>query len=72
MRLVIRLVVEMRHPMALYERDHIYPEPRIPSEHLQSPLSVTERLIRFFLLTGFLVVVGIEGWLLFQALQIMP
>ena len=45
------------------------PEEVVPTAEL-STINLGERLIRIVLVTGFVIVIAIEIWLLFEALQL--
>ncbi len=54
--------------MITTDRDHLFTELELPPEHFQPAQSRFERWVRNALLTGFFVVLLLEGWLLAQAL----
>lgn len=55
--------------MATYEQDSLLTERQLSADMFDPPLSLGERLIRAFLLAGFVVVLAVEAWLLWQAWQ---
>lgn len=50
--------------------DSFFEELRMPQELLEPNLSSGERLIRFLVLVGFLLVLSLEIWLLWKAWQL--
>jgi hypothetical protein len=62
------LIYRGRDIMITTDRDHLFTELELPPEHFQPAQSRFERWVRNALLTGFFVVLLLEGWLLAQAL----
>jgi hypothetical protein len=48
------------------ESDMYYQEHGLLKDRIEAPLSISERLIRIFLMVGFVLVLAIEAWLLWQ------
>ena len=52
------------------EEVHLPGDPLPTTELWQPTINLGERLIRIVLVTGFVIVIAIEIWLLFEALQL--
>jgi hypothetical protein len=57
--------------MATSEFERVLNEKTLPVDVLEPPLTLGERIARVVLLTGFILVLGIEAYLIWQGWQLL-
>ena len=57
--------------MTTSEFERVLNEKTMPVDVLDAPLTLGERIVRIVLLTGFVVVLGIEAYLIWQGWQLL-